>query len=145
MFTAGHAFSTSPHSSLSALSTSSLLTKRNDRVDAGVRGGHTLHFRRHTHCMDTGCIRMKMMTAVFGGAPPPAWGNGTDTSKSSSRHALAQYVLSTFVPWTSRGIRFTLNVDGLMDLCDSWDRRDAPLVDKQRCRYVRNVGRRGYR
>ncbi|KAG6944431.1 hypothetical protein JG688_00017074 [Phytophthora aleatoria] len=81
-----------------------------------------------------------MMTPVFGGAPPPTWANSaSDLRTAQKRDKLAEYLLTAFTEWTANGPTCSLDADGLLSGCNNWDRSSASLIDRQCCRYIRNM------
>lgn len=90
-----------------------------------------------------GYILMKMNTAVLGGAPPPKCVRMILIKKKSK--ALAKYLLCAFTPWASGKIQWSYDTDGLIKLCHEWDSAHASLVNRQRCRHLRNIMKKGYR
>ena len=98
-------------------------------------------------------IRCKFLTAKLGGAPPPPYPSpqllhGEDNSQYHAQmDLLARYLLCLFVPWTRKdfGPDFQLDSNGLAEVCRQWDRHDAPLIERQRYRYIHNVMKKGHR
>ncbi|OWZ12366.1 hypothetical protein PHMEG_00014489 [Phytophthora megakarya] len=111
----------------------SQLKRRPPRVGFCFASSHPLY------CTHRGYIRAKMLTPILGGAVPPTWKNGQANSKDDKQcDYLARYVLCTFTPWGKHGPVWPFDITGLQDLCTAWDRHTAPLIDRQRCRYIRN-------
>jgi hypothetical protein len=91
-----------------------------------------------------GFIRAKMLTPVLGGAPPPTWKNPARDGIRKGNDVLAQYLLCSFTAWGAYGPTWAQDTSGLLQLCDAWDRASAPLLNRQRCRHIRNVMKKVY-
>lgn len=43
------------------------------------------------------------------------------------------------------GPNWSFDATGLLNMCNSWDHNSAPIIQRERCRYVRNLMKKGYR
>lgn len=57
----------------------------------------------------------------------------------------ARYILGTFTQWDLKGPTWSLDAAELLDVCYAWDRSSASLISRQRCRYIRNLMKKGLR
>ena len=75
--------------------------------------------------------------------PPPTWSN--DPEAKGKREKAAEYILATFLPWNRLGTVFHYNLEGLFCYLEQSDKLEATIIEKQRCRYIRNVLKKGFR
>lgn len=89
-----------------------------------------------------GFIRAKFRTPMLGGAPMPSL-----SRDGCATDALGKYILCLAVPWTLDGGKpdYTLNADGLVELCKRWNSIRATHVNRERYRVIENMLQKLYR
>ena len=98
---------------------------------------------------------MKMKTGILGGSPAPSYPGDKPredhktlqcTKWEKNMEYYAKYILALFVPWdVNCQTLFPFSVSGLCMMLREWDCSSAPLLHRQRVRYILNFMNIGHR
>ncbi len=99
-----------------------------------------------------GVIRMKMCTPMLAGAPPPNFPSNRPTKNKSSISKwnkdiiyYSKYLMDLCVPWLEESSPlFERSTNGFCSLINSWNKKSATFIERQRCCVLSNFMTKGH-